>query len=86
MTGADKLKYHAGLVDKMAAALGVDLEEAMLRRDGPTIDDLTDAVLRCTKCPDPVHCAAWLMQRSGKVGDTPGYCLNRDTLRHLSAR
>lgn len=83
MTRTNQLKHHANLVDRMANAVGVDLQEHMLRPDGPTIDDLTDAVLRRTQCSDPGHCAQWLSERSAGADRTPGYCRNQDFLQRM---
>jgi hypothetical protein len=70
-------KHHADLVDRMSAALGLDLqEEAIAGR--VSLDQITDAVLSCTGCSAPGHCAAWLRdQPAASAPQTPGYCRNR---------
>ena len=83
MTDVAKLKHHADLLDRMASAVGVDLEQATAAVGGLTLDDLADAVLRCAGCPDPDHCATWLAARTEPVADTPGYCRNRELLARL---
>jgi len=83
MQDRDRLKAHAALVDRMATALGVDLEEAALAGQ-VNIDEISDAVLRCTGCSDPAHCRAWLEARAAAdAAETPGYCRNRDLLHRL---
>ncbi len=76
------LKLHAALLDRMAMALGVDLQEAALS-GRLRIDDISDAVLNCTDCPDPAACGNWLESHSGPETATPGYCRNADLLRDL---
>lgn len=68
------LKEHASRVDQMAETLGVDLEEAVLT-GAARFDDVADAVLRCTACSDPAHCADWL-QTARNETTAPAYCRN----------
>ncbi|MCE8008687.1 DUF6455 family protein [Aestuariivita sp.] len=76
------LKHHAGLVDRMAQTVGVDLEEAVLE-GRMEFDALADAVLRCAGCSDPGHCAGWLdTAQPGAM--PPGYCRNTDLLKALA--
>ncbi len=75
MHSTTTLKRHAALVDRMATARDIDLEEAMLR-GRLSIPDLDDAVLRCTGCSQPGACARWLDAQTGPVPATPGYCRN----------
>ncbi|GGH22975.1 hypothetical protein SAMN05444007_102166 [Cribrihabitans marinus] len=81
MIEIETLKRHAGLVDRMATATGVDLQEAALSGD-LSIDEITDAVLKCTGCSDPAHCAG-VLEQSPTVAAPPGYCRNRDLLARL---
>ena len=76
------LKRHAGLFDRMAQSLGVDLEEAAFRGELRT-DVVADAVLRCAGCTNPEHCAEWLDQHPDGAATTPGYCRNRAELERL---
>ncbi len=77
------LKHHADLVDKMAETLGIDLEEAVLRGN-MEFDEVSDAVLRCTGCSNPDHCAGWLAAHSSDQQDAaPGYCRNLDLFNRL---
>lgn len=71
------LKRHAALTDRMAGARGVDLEEELMRGK-IDVEDISDAVLRCTACSNPEHCSVWLEEQNGAVGSTPGYCRNAD--------
>lgn len=77
-----RYKRHAGLVDRMANARGVDLEEEMLRgRLG--FMQLEDAVLKCTGCTAPCACEKWLEDLSGPATETPAFCRNDDLFRRL---
>jgi len=82
MPNTKTLKRHAALVDRMAASLGVDLEENVLRARA-SMDELTDAVLRCTGCSNADHCEhVHLMADTGR---TPSYCRNAEFLNALKA-
>ncbi|NDV54040.1 DUF6455 family protein [Salipiger sp. PrR003] len=85
MPGAKDFKRHAGLVDQMAGALGVDLEEQMMR-GRLSFAGLEDAVLACTGCHKPGDCEHWLATRDGIAAATPGYCRNADLFRDLTGR
>ncbi|MDJ0823584.1 MAG: DUF6455 family protein [Paracoccaceae bacterium] len=76
------LKRHAGLVDDMADAVGVDLQEQMLRGD-LSISELDDAVMRCTGCSNPDDCESWLASQTGAVDTPPAYCRNADVFAAL---
>ena len=82
MQNRSVLKRHAQLVDRMASALGIDLEEAGMRGDlSPS--ELSDAVLRCTGCSDPDQCERWLDEHEQGADETPGGCRNSDLFRQL---
>ncbi len=85
MPGAKDFKRHAGLVDQMAGALGVDLEEQMMR-GRLSFAGLEDAVLACTGCHKPGDCEHWIATRDGITAATPGYCRNADLFRDLTGR
>ena len=74
------LRRHAALVDRMATALGLDLEEELLRgRLAP--DALPDMVLRCTGCGDAAGCTATLSaheadEAATAMPETPYFCRN----------
>ena len=74
MQSPDKLKKHADLVDRMASARGIDLEEQMMR-GRLSFGALEDAVLRCSGCTSPDDCAHWLAERR-TADSTPEYCRN----------
>ncbi|MGR3462040.1 MAG: DUF6455 family protein [Roseovarius sp.] len=78
------LKRHADLVDRMAAAQGVDLEETMMAGH-LTPGELGDAVLACTGCAAPEVCEHWLAaHEAGEAA--PDYCRNSTFLAELTAR
>jgi hypothetical protein len=78
------LKRHADLVDRMATAQGVDLEESMMAGH-LTPGELGDAVLACTGCAAPEACEHWLAAHD--AGESaPGYCRNTELLVDLAAR
>ncbi|MEX0281751.1 MAG: DUF6455 family protein [Arenibacterium sp.] len=81
MTAQSKLKKHAALFDEMASHVGVDLVDAFENRGALTLDDIGEAVLRCTQCSDPGHCTGWVQLDS--KSRAPSYCLNRDLLDRL---
>ncbi|WP_170607216.1 DUF6455 family protein [Ruegeria arenilitoris] len=81
MSDRELLKRHAALVDQMADRLGVDLQEAAIA-GAVAMDEISDAVLRCTKCANPVHCESLLAQPVN-IDHSPEYCRNRDLLRRL---
>lgn len=85
MTSNDRLKRHAALVDEMAAARGIDLQDASLRA-GLTPDDLADMVHRCAGCAHPDTCETWMKAQVGAVSETPGYCRNADMFDRLARR
>ena len=74
MRDTDTLKHHAGLVDRMARANGVDLEEAVLA-GALRFDQIADAVLNCAGCTNPDHCAGVLASTTA-LNAPPGYCRN----------
>lgn len=81
MQDRNTLKRHAALVDRMASALGIDLEEAALS-GRLAMDEISEAVLRCTGCADPGQCSAWLAVPV-KAEAAPGFCRNRDLMTRL---
>lgn len=72
------LRRHAALVDRMAGAMGVDLEEAVMRGQLAP-DALPDMVLRCTGCANPDGCDAFLDKAAAApkpAPTTPYFCRN----------
>ncbi len=84
MQSETTLKRHAALVDEMANARGIDLEEEILR-GRMTIGDLDDAVLRCTGCTGTEACAHWLATQPTvqRAEDAPLYCRNTEMFLEL---
>ncbi|MDF1802980.1 DUF6455 family protein [Thalassovita sp.] len=82
MQSQEKIKRHARLVDHMADALGVDIEEKVM---AGLLDpeEVADAVLRCTACTNPDDCEHWLETQDRPVKETPDYCRNAELLREL---
>lgn len=76
------LRRHAALVDRMATARGVDLEESMLRGK-LSIPELDDAVLSCTGCTQPCACESWLDDQTAVAAASPSYCRNADLFSDL---
>ncbi|WP_299726235.1 DUF6455 family protein [uncultured Tateyamaria sp.] len=80
-----RLKRHATVVDNMAAARGIDLQEIALRGDlSPA--DISDLVIRCSGCTQTTHCEQWLAEQVGTVSATPHYCRNAHDFDELAAR
>ena len=77
MTSQITLRRHAALVDRMANALGLDLEEIMMAGQ-LQIDTLGDAVLNCTGCSNAEGCEHWLQMQTATAPATPGMCRNAD--------
>ena len=70
------LRRHAGLVDRMAGTLGIDLEEAAMRGE-MQMDEIADAVLLCTGCAAPEVCDRWMADQKTVVSQGPDYCRNK---------
>lgn len=77
MQSPSTLKKHAALVDRMATAQGVDLEEQAMR-GALSIGEIEDAVLRCTGCTDPEACQHWLSTQASAGSPPPDYCRNTE--------
>lgn len=75
MHSPETLKRHAGLVDDMATARGLDLEELTIA-GALSLSELGDAVVRCTGCARPDDCAHWLSQQRETTSEAPAYCKN----------
>ncbi|MCZ7676821.1 MAG: DUF6455 family protein [Roseovarius sp.] len=66
---------HAELMERMATALGLDLDVKIMEGQ-LDIEALDDAVLRCTGCADPDGCDHWLAAQQGIAAGAPGTCRN----------
>lgn len=86
MLGFSKLNQHAGLLNKMADTLGVDLAEAAQEgRLAP--EDLRASVLRCTGCSDPAECMHFLVEHAATGAEAaPEFCRNRQLFSELRGR
>ncbi|SNT18925.1 DUF6455 family protein [Antarctobacter heliothermus] len=82
MQSQTTLRRHAALVDNMAQARGIDLEEQMLRGK-LSMTDLENAVLHCTGCTAVDKCEHWLDAQDATTSDTPEYCRNAALFRAL---
>lgn len=82
MQSTKTLKRHADLVDRMADARGIDLEEEILRGN-MSIPELDDAVLACTGCSHPNDCAKWLAEGGDPAQSPPKYCRNAEIFDRL---
>jgi hypothetical protein len=78
------LKRHADLVDRMATAQGIDLEETMMSGH-LTPGELGEVVLACTGCAAPGACERWLDSREAGE-EAPDYCRNTGLFAELTAR
>ncbi len=82
MRAQSTLKTHAALFDSMSQALGLDLEEEAIA-GRLAFDEISEAVLRCSRCAHPLQCAARLAQPGEGLSEAPDYCRNRDLLSYL---
>ncbi len=81
MVEREVLKRHAALVDQMAKANDMDLQQAVL--DGTMrFEDIADAVLNCVDCSNPDHCSG-LLDSMDQLEKPPGYCRNLRLLNRL---
>ena len=84
MTDRESLKRHADLLDRTATRLGLDLEELSVS-GAISIDEISDAVLRCTGCSNPEDCAHWLERDEGEAATPPVYCRNGGLMARLKS-
>ena len=77
MTVMHKISRHAGLVNEMANALGVDLiDEALAGRINEA--RLREAVGRCVSCDASTGCERWIEAHRRGAGAPPMFCRNND--------
>ena len=79
------LKQHAELFDRMACAVGLDLEEEAVS-GAFQFDEIAEAVLRCRRCGNVKACKKWLTEvpdAGAGQGLAPDFCRNRDLLAYL---
>ncbi len=82
MFGFERFNRHAGLVDRMAETLGVDIAEAVQRGELPP-EELRRSVFNCMGCREAESCAHWLDEHAAGAEATPGYCRNDALFRAL---
>ena len=76
------LKTHAALFDGMSQTLGLDLQEKAIAGH-LQFDEISEAVLRCSRCAHPDQCSARLAPGGAGFEAAPDYCRNRDLLAYL---
>ncbi|MDA5093321.1 DUF6455 family protein [Aliiroseovarius sp. KMU-50] len=74
--------FHAKLVERMAAKLGLDMTEEV-EAGRMSFTGLDDAVHRCMNCSDPEGCQLWLDNHEGGAHDAPEICQNRKLFKRL---
>lgn len=85
MTEPDKLRKHADLFDRTATRLGLNLEELAMS-GALSIDEISEAVLRCADCSNPSDCKHWLERDEGIAVKPPVYCRNQELMDVLKKR
>lgn len=83
MRAGANLKHHAELFDRMAAAVGLDLEQEAVTGT-LRFDEIAEAVLRCSRCAGSAACRQWLAEGPGSRAGAPDFCRNRDLLAYLA--
>ncbi|AHD00194.1 DUF6455 family protein [Leisingera methylohalidivorans] len=83
MTAHADLKKHAELFDRMAGAVGLDLEEEAVAGT-LRFDEIAEAVLRCGRCGGVGACRQWLSEGLRPGAEAPDFCRNRDLLAYLN--
>ncbi|MDZ4096656.1 MAG: DUF6455 family protein [Paracoccaceae bacterium] len=72
-----------GLMHKMAATLGLDLDGAVASANLPQAT-LTHMQTRCDACSDPKGCTSLLANNATKpLSEPPGFCRNQRMLAFL---
>lgn len=75
MSDLTRYDVHAGLVDRMADKLGIDISE-QTQRGKMTDQEFGRSVARCLGCTDVAACEAWLEIQQGQADAPPPYCRN----------
>ncbi len=79
----EQLRRYRGEVEDYRTDLEMKIEEATLRGELP-MDDLAEAVLRCTGCTNADGCDHWLDDHAnGGAEHAPEYCRNARQLEGL---
>jgi len=69
------VRRHVDLLEDVAGIFGMDLQEAAIR-GALQMDEIAEAVLRCTGCPDPEACKILVQKSRGEVPKLPSFCRN----------
>ncbi|MBW6418406.1 DUF6455 family protein [Celeribacter sp. PS-C1] len=88
MTKFGTFETHARLVERMAGALGVDLEERAQRGVEVSEVEATDRVYRCLSCTAPDMCVKFLdaqAEMGAPALSATRYCRNKAELERLAA-
>lgn len=78
----DRPAKYRGLMERMARALGIDLEVAVKEGHIDQVQ-IQHLKLRCALCDQPDACARLLSARP-VLDAAPDYCVNRKTLAELA--
>jgi hypothetical protein len=70
-----QLDRYADLVDQMAKAQGIDLDEAE-QRGNISPEEREQSVLTCLGCAQTEACERWLSENKDGAEAAPGYCRN----------
>lgn len=76
MTDMPRLSTDARMVNRMAAANGLDLAQET-RRGRISADDVSDVIQSCSKCAAKSGCHSWLAVHDTPVATAPGFCRNK---------
>lgn len=71
-----RISQSADLMHGMAARLGADVTNPILRNPDQGALDFRAMILRCSACTDQVGCAN-LQARCAHLENAPAYCLNK---------
>ncbi|SFL24926.1 DUF6455 family protein [Shimia haliotis] len=82
MPQSDTVRRHVALVDDAALRFGMDLQDAAIR-GVLRVDEISEAVARCTLCSNPEACEVWLAKKSKKSGSLPAFCRNKKLFARL---
>jgi hypothetical protein len=69
------VRRHVDLLEDAAGIFGIDLQDAAIRGT-LQMDEIADAVLRCTSCSDPDACEGLVKSSHGAAPSLPPFCQN----------
>jgi len=85
MSLSKKLDRHARLVERMASAQGIDLDEALQRAELQS-GELRAGVYRCVGCENVGTCEHWLAEHRDGADAAPDYCRNSALFKSLTQK